>query len=172
MESFKDQLKILLISKKMTMTQLVELLNEKYNRTDSVQNLANKLRKETIRYSEVLEIAEVLNCRIEWENKDFDLENFFLPTTIKNIDQNKSAELANKIVQDSSIKNEPKEEQEITPEILDSFMQYTEQILETARYMTAMKEDLDKKFKKLVDAEAKNIIINRNKNQFEDIDLD
>lgn len=66
MESFKNQLKMLLMSKNMTMTQLVELLNERYGRTDSLQNLANKIRKETIRYSEVMEIAEVLNIQIQW----------------------------------------------------------------------------------------------------------
>lgn len=66
MDSFKDQLKMLLIERKLTLTQLVQMLNEKYKRNDSVQNLNNKLRKETIRYSEVVEIAEVLGYQIKW----------------------------------------------------------------------------------------------------------
>ncbi len=47
------------------MTDLVNLLNQKYNRNDSLQNLSKKLSNNTLKYREAEEIAEVLNCDIQ-----------------------------------------------------------------------------------------------------------
>ena len=49
-----------------TMTEVVAALNQKHGRNDTVQNLSNKLSKGTLRYSEAMEIAEVIGCRLEW----------------------------------------------------------------------------------------------------------
>lgn len=62
----KNEIKSLLARHGWSMTKVVNALNEKYNRADTVQNLSNKMTKGTLRYSEVLEIAEVIGCRIEW----------------------------------------------------------------------------------------------------------
>lgn len=70
MDSFKDQLKMILLENKITMTQLVQRLNDKFNRSDSIQNLNNKLTKGTIRYSEVMEIADALDYEILWMPKN------------------------------------------------------------------------------------------------------
>lgn len=48
------------------MSDLVKLLNDKYNREDTVQNLNNKLTRGTIKYSEIKEIADVLHYKIGW----------------------------------------------------------------------------------------------------------
>ncbi|MCM3632953.1 hypothetical protein M3180_06455 [Paenibacillus camelliae] len=49
------------------MTEVVAALNQKHGRNDTVQNLSNKLSKGTLRYSEAMEIAEVIGCRLEWK---------------------------------------------------------------------------------------------------------
>lgn len=52
-----------------TLTNVVEELNKKYGRNDTIQNLSNKISKGTIRYKEILEIADVIGCQIIWEKK-------------------------------------------------------------------------------------------------------
>lgn len=66
----KDDFKVLMIKAGFTMTDLVKGLNEKYNRDDSVQNLNGKLTRETLRYKEALEIAEVMGYEIQWVQKE------------------------------------------------------------------------------------------------------
>lgn len=51
------------------LTNVVEEMNknrDKNNQT-SIQNISNKLRRGTIKYSEILEIAEIIGCEIKWE---------------------------------------------------------------------------------------------------------
>ncbi len=54
-----EKIKIVLLKRKMTVTQLAEKLNT------SSQNLSNKLRQDKFRENELQEIAEVLNCNYE-----------------------------------------------------------------------------------------------------------
>ncbi|WP_245528255.1 hypothetical protein [Halanaerobium praevalens] len=61
------------------MTDLVNALNEKYNRDDSVQNLSNKLSRGTIKYKEVKEIADIIGAKIDW---NFSLNQFALASLI------------------------------------------------------------------------------------------
>lgn len=65
----KNELKSYIVRSGFTMTQIVEMINEKYNRTDTVQNLSNKLGRGTIKYSEAKEIAEVIGYDIKWVEK-------------------------------------------------------------------------------------------------------
>lgn len=44
----------------MTMSEVVERLAEEYGWSESVPNLSGKLRRGSLRYSEVLELADVL----------------------------------------------------------------------------------------------------------------
>lgn len=67
--SIKDDLKSYIVKSGWTITNLIEELNKKYDRNDSVQNLSNKLRKGTIRYSEVIEIAEIIGYEIIWDKR-------------------------------------------------------------------------------------------------------
>lgn len=62
----KDDIKSIIVKSGKTMSEVVELINQKYSRQDTVQNLSNKLTRGTIKYSEVLEIAEVLGYAIKW----------------------------------------------------------------------------------------------------------
>lgn len=49
-----------------TATSLADLITEKCERPESVQSLSQKLKRGSIKYAEVLEIAELLNYNIEW----------------------------------------------------------------------------------------------------------
>lgn len=62
----KNEIKSIIAKHGWTMTEVVAALNAKHGRNDSVQNLSNKLKKGTLRYSEADEIAEVIGCKIEW----------------------------------------------------------------------------------------------------------
>lgn len=50
----------------MTMQQVVELLSDEYGWSESVSNLSAKLQRESIRYKEVLELADVLGYDLVW----------------------------------------------------------------------------------------------------------
>ena len=68
--AIKNTIKAILATKGMTMTDLVNKLNETYNRQDSLANLSKKLSNNTIKYREIEEIAFVLNCDIRIITKD------------------------------------------------------------------------------------------------------
>ena len=46
--------------------RVVDLLYDEYGWSDSVSNLSAKLQRESIRYKEVVELADVLDCDIVW----------------------------------------------------------------------------------------------------------
>jgi len=62
----KEDIKAIIVQSGWTMSNLVQALNEKFDRNDTVQNLSNKLSRGTLKYKEALEIAEVLGLKIEW----------------------------------------------------------------------------------------------------------
>lgn len=70
MDSVKKQINNALLDRNMTLTALHKCLKEKYGKTYSLQNLSSKINRNTLKYSEVQEIADVLNCKIIWINKD------------------------------------------------------------------------------------------------------
>ena len=64
----KNEIKSIIAKKGMTMTAVVELINnnrDTANKT-SVQNLNNKLTRESIKYTEMIELADVLGFDIKW----------------------------------------------------------------------------------------------------------
>lgn len=64
--SIKEEVKILLIKKGITLTELVKMLNDKFQRNDTVQNLSKKLSKNTLKYREAVEIAEILGYKLQF----------------------------------------------------------------------------------------------------------
>lgn len=62
----KDELKALIIKSGWTMTQVVNELNQKYNRNTSVQNFSAKLKRESFKYTEVEEILSIIGYHITW----------------------------------------------------------------------------------------------------------
>lgn len=66
--SIREDIKMLLAQKAMTMTKLAELLTEKGKKT-SVKSLSNKLAKKTIKFEEVREILDIIGFKIEYKEK-------------------------------------------------------------------------------------------------------
>ena len=64
--SVKQDIKIILAKEDITLTELIDKLNKKYDRNDSIQNLSKKINKGTLRYNEAEEIAKILGYKIEW----------------------------------------------------------------------------------------------------------
>lgn len=53
----------------MTMSEVVERLAEEYGWSESVPNLSGKLRRGSLRYSEAVELADVLGYNIIWQKR-------------------------------------------------------------------------------------------------------
>ena len=70
MTTVKEQIKIALVKRNMTLTELHKQLCEKFGKTDKVQNLSSKINRNTLKYSEVQEIADILDYEIEWIDKN------------------------------------------------------------------------------------------------------
>ncbi|AOR38371.1 hypothetical protein BHV42_03770 [Candidatus Melainabacteria bacterium MEL.A1] len=63
-ENLKEQIKYLSALQGITMSKLKDEVNSKFNKTDSVRNLGNKLRNKTFRVSELAEILDILGYEI------------------------------------------------------------------------------------------------------------
>ena len=62
----KTDIKSIIVQSGWTMSAIIDALNKKYDRKDTVQNLSNKLTRGTLRYGEALEIAEIIGYEIKW----------------------------------------------------------------------------------------------------------
>lgn len=69
MNDIRNEIKSYIAKSGWTITDIVKVLNEKYNIDTTSQNLSNKLTRGTIKYSEVKEIAEIIGFDIEWTQK-------------------------------------------------------------------------------------------------------
>jgi hypothetical protein len=72
--ALKDELKALIIKSGWTMTQVVDELNKKYNRNTSVQNFSSKLKRESLKYTEVEEVLELIGYSIVWSQNESTLD--------------------------------------------------------------------------------------------------
>ncbi len=64
-----SQVKAMIASQGWTLTRVVQKMNERRLEKDktTIQNISNKLTRGTIKYSEILEIAEIIGIDILWE---------------------------------------------------------------------------------------------------------
>ena len=65
----RNEIKAQIIRTGMTMQQVVDLLSDECGWSDSVSNLSAKLQRESIRYKEVVELADVLGYDIVWQKR-------------------------------------------------------------------------------------------------------
>ena len=63
-ENLTQQIKYLSALEGLTVTKVKDLVNRKYNKTDSIRNLSNKLSNKTFRVTELAEILDILNYEI------------------------------------------------------------------------------------------------------------
>lgn len=63
----KNDIKSIMAKKGFNLNTLASAYAEKYGRKMTVQNLGNKINKGTIRYFEVLEIADILGFDVDFK---------------------------------------------------------------------------------------------------------
>ena len=65
----RNEIKAQIIRAGYTMQEVVDLLHYEYGWSDSVSNLSAKLQRESIRYKEILELADALGYEIVWQKR-------------------------------------------------------------------------------------------------------
>ena len=64
--NIRNEIKAQIVRAGFTMQEIVNRLAEEYDWSDSVSNLSAKLQRESVRYKEVVELADALDCDIVW----------------------------------------------------------------------------------------------------------
>lgn len=67
--NIKNQIKAQIIYAGFTMAEVVDALSTEYGWSDSLSNFSAKLSRESLRYKETLELAQVLGYEIVWKKK-------------------------------------------------------------------------------------------------------
>ena len=68
-ETYRNEIKSYIVRTGMTMTEVVDYLSDEYGWSDSVSSFSTKLQRESIRYKEVVELADVLGYDIVWKKR-------------------------------------------------------------------------------------------------------
>ena len=69
MNTTKNEIKAQIIRAGFTMQEVCDRLCDEYGWSDSVSNFSNKLRRESLRFREVVELADVLGYDIVWQKR-------------------------------------------------------------------------------------------------------
>lgn len=67
--NLRNEIKSYIVRSGYTMQEVVDRLSEDYSWSDSVSNLSNKLQRESLRYTEAVQLAEVLGFEIVWRKR-------------------------------------------------------------------------------------------------------
>ena len=67
--SIRNEIKAQIIRAGYTMQEVVDLLHNEYGWSDSVSNLSNKLQRESLRYTEAVQLANALSYEIVWQKR-------------------------------------------------------------------------------------------------------
>ena len=67
--NIRNEIKSQIVRAGFTMQEVVDLLAEEYDWSGSVSNLSAKLQRESIRYKEVVELADVLGYDLIWQKR-------------------------------------------------------------------------------------------------------
>ncbi len=65
----REQVKILLVKENMSLTELARRMTEFTGKKYTQQGLSNKLSRDTLRYSEIYAIAEILGYKVKFEKE-------------------------------------------------------------------------------------------------------
>lgn len=65
----RNEVKSHLMREGMTMQEVLKRLEKQHGWSKSISNLSGKLQHETLRYKEVLELADVLGYEIVWKKR-------------------------------------------------------------------------------------------------------
>ena len=69
MNNTRNDIKAYIVRAGFTMQELLERLHDDYGWSDSISNLSATLQRESIRYREVIELADVLGYYIVWQKR-------------------------------------------------------------------------------------------------------
>ena len=64
--NLRNEIKSYIVRQGMTMQEVVDLLHDEHGWSDSVSNLSNKLQRESLRYTEAVQLADALGYEIVW----------------------------------------------------------------------------------------------------------
>lgn len=67
--NLRNEIKSYIVRQGMTMQEVVDLLRDEHGWSDSVSNLSAKLQRESIRYKEVMQLADVLGYDLIWQKR-------------------------------------------------------------------------------------------------------
>ena len=67
--SIRNEIKAQIIRAGYTMQEVVDQLHDEYGSSDRVSNITPKLQRESMRYPEALELADVLGHDIVWQKR-------------------------------------------------------------------------------------------------------
>ncbi len=70
--NLRNEIKSYIVRQGMTMQEVVDLLHDEHGWSDSVSNLSNKLQRESLRYTEAVQLADALRYEIVWQRKKTD----------------------------------------------------------------------------------------------------
>ena len=65
----RKEIKSYIVRTGCTMQEVVDLLADEHGWSDSVSNLSNKLQRESLRYTEAVQLADVLGYDIVWQKR-------------------------------------------------------------------------------------------------------
>lgn len=65
----RNEIKSYIVREGFTMAELVEKLADQYGWSASVPNLSGKLRRDSLRYREAVELADALGYDIIWQRR-------------------------------------------------------------------------------------------------------
>ena len=68
-ETYRNEIKSYIVRTGMTMTEVVDYLSDEYGWSRSVPNLSSKLKRDSLRYGEAVELADALGYDIAWEKR-------------------------------------------------------------------------------------------------------
>ena len=66
----RNEIKAFIYESEYTMSQVMEMLSEKYGWSKSVPNFSTKLKRESLRYTEAKQLADVLGYDIVWVKRE------------------------------------------------------------------------------------------------------
>ncbi len=67
--SIRNEIKAQIVREGLTMQQLVEQLSDEYGWSESVSNLSAKLQRESLRYIEAVQMADIMGYDLVWQKR-------------------------------------------------------------------------------------------------------
>jgi hypothetical protein len=69
MTDVKNEIRSTIVREGMTMKRIVEIMARDYHWSPSLQNFTDKLRRDSLRYREAIELADALGYDIVWQKR-------------------------------------------------------------------------------------------------------